>query len=178
MIQFITGNANKFVEVKAVLSELEQLTLDLPESQELDPHEIIRAKREEARKHVHGEIMVEDTSLYLEGMNEFPGPLIKWFLKSLGHEGIARLVDRLDTDRATAKTLIGYVDAQGSTHFFEGAIQGRMVHPRTTSSFSWDIFFIPDGHDKTFAEMSREEKNAISMRRMAVEKLKAFLEQR
>ncbi len=175
MIQFITGNANKFAEAQAILGQIEQRHLDLPEIQELDPHKIIRVKLEEARKHVSGEIMVEDTSLYLEGMNGFPGPLIKWFMKALGHEGVANLVDRLGNDRAVAKTLIGYSDAQGDTHFFEGEIHGRVVHPRTTSLFSWDVFFLPDGQEKTFAEMSQSEKNEISMRRMAVEKLRAFL---
>jgi inosine/xanthosine triphosphate pyrophosphatase family protein len=62
-IYFITGNKSKFTEGKAILPELEQLEIDLPEIQEIDARLIIEAK--------------EDTSLYLECLNGLPGPLIK-----------------------------------------------------------------------------------------------------
>jgi len=59
--------------------------------------------------------------------------------------------------------------------FFEGSIKGTIVAPIAESSFGWDPLFKPDGHDKTFADMTPEEKNAISHRRKALQKLKEFL---
>ena len=176
MIYFITGNKNKFEEVKIILPEVEQLDIDLPEIQEIDAKEIIKEKLLEALKHKKGEFIVEDTSLYLDSLHGLPGPLIKWFLQTIGNEGLANLADKLGNDKAVAKTIIGYAKSQGDIHFFEGVINGKIVSPRGKTNFGWDPIFLPDSHKKTFAEMSREEKNKISMRRNALNKLKKFMQ--
>lgn len=176
MSSFITGNENKLKEVRAIVGEdIGHVDIDLPEIQEIDPYKVIQAKLAEALKHTQGDFFIEDTSLYLDGLNGLPGPLIKWFLQSLGTEGLADLAERTGNIRATAKTVIGYVSRDGAMHFFEGSISGTIVRPRVASSFGWDPIFLPDGHDKTFAEMTREEKNRISMRSIALSKLKEFL---
>ena len=94
-LYFITGNKNKFEEAKAMIPSLQQLDMDLVEIQSTDAHEIIRAKLNEALKYHEGELIVEDTSLYLSCLNGLPGPLIKWFLKSIGNEGIYNLTKNL-----------------------------------------------------------------------------------
>ncbi|MBI2121899.1 MAG: non-canonical purine NTP pyrophosphatase [Candidatus Sungbacteria bacterium] len=175
MIHFITGNKDKFEEIKAILPEIERMKIDLPEIQEIDAHEIIRQKLESAQKHAKGEFMVEDTSLYLECLNGLPGPLIKWFLKTIGVGGLAGLAEKLENTKAEAKTVIGYMSGSGEIRFFEGIVKGQIISPRGEKRFEWDRIFRPDGHDKTFAEMGMEEKNKISMRRIAVNRLKKFL---
>lgn len=175
MIKFITGNKNKFEEVKAVLPDIEQLDIDLPEIQETDARAIIKAKLQEALNHQKGEFIVEDTSLYLECLNGLPGPLIKWFLKSMGNNGLATLVEKMGNDKAEARTIIGYAKNHEEIYFFEGAVKGRIVALRGDTHFGWDPIFLPDGYEKTFAEMGTEEKNKISMRKMAASKLKEFL---
>jgi non-canonical purine NTP pyrophosphatase (RdgB/HAM1 family) len=176
MIYFITGNKNKLAEVQAVLPEVEQLYIDLPEIQEIDAQKIIQAKLTEALNHKKGEFIVEDTSLHLDCLNGLPGPLIKWFLQTIGNQGLAQLAEKLDNDKAEAVTMIGYAKSQGEMQFFRGSVKGKIVNPRGETKFGWDPIFIPDGHDKTFAEMGVEEKNKISMRRMALNKLKEFLD--
>src|SRR3989344_9423933 len=94
-LYFITGNKNKFAEVKSVLSDIEQLDMDLPEIQDFDPHKVVRAKLIEALKHKDGEFIVEDTSLYLDCLGGLPGPLIKWFMKTIGNEGLCNLAEKL-----------------------------------------------------------------------------------
>ena len=178
MIYFITGNKNKLGEVKLVLPDVEQLDIDLPEIQEIDAKEIIRKKLLEALNHAKGEFIVEDTSLYLDCLKGLPGPLIKWFLKTVGNNGLAEIAEKLGNDRAEAKTIIGYAKNHEEIYFFEGAIKGRIVEPRGESNFGWDPIFLPDVHTKTFAEMNREEKNEISMRRNALNKLSEFLRNR
>lgn len=177
-IYFITGNKKKFEEVKAILPFVEQLDIDLPEIQDIAPHKIIRSKLTEALNHKEGEFIVEDTSLYLDCLNGLPGPLIKWFLATIGNEGLVKLADKLGNDRAEAKTIIGYGKSRDEVHFFEGSIKGRIRKAKPGSGFGWDPVFVPDGYEKAFGEMTKEEKNSISMRKIAVTKFKEFLEQK
>lgn len=173
-LHFITGNQGKLKEVQSILGDVVALDIDLVEIQSLDAHEIIRAKLEEARIHHKGKLIVEDTSLYFQGLNGLPGPLIKWFMKSIGNDGLMKIVQNLDNNRAEAKTVIGYSNANGEVSFFEGSVFGTIVTPRGTG-FGWDPIFMPDGQTKTFGEMTAEGKNSLSMRRLAVEKLREFL---
>lgn len=174
-LYFITGNKNKFEEVRAVLGEVEQLDIDLPEIQDIDAKNIIRAKLLDALNHKDGQFIVEDTSLYLDCLKGLPGPLIKWFLKTIGNEGLANLAEKLGNNRAEAKTIIGYAKNRDEVKFFEGSVPGMIVAETGVSGFGWDPIFQPNGHDKTFAEMTAKEKNEMSMRKVAVEKLKEYL---
>lgn len=174
-LYFITGNAGKFAEVKQLIPAVEQLDVDLPELQEISAERIIEAKLNEARKHTRGQLLVEDTSLYLSCLNGLPGPLIKWFLKALGTNGLANLSIRMGQTAAQAKTLIGYAGEDDTVVFYEGVIDGTIVLPRGTNGFGWDAIFQPAGQMKTFAEMSPDEKNTYSMRKIAVLKLKEQL---
>ena len=171
---FITGNAGKFREAQTFIPEIKQLDLDLAEIQSLDAHEIIKHKLAEAQKHRKGRFVVEDVSVYIDGMNGLPGPLIKWFTKSVGYEGLAKLA-KVFGNKASAKCIIGYFDGK-NTEFFEGEVKGKIVEPRGSGGFGWDKNFVPDGYKKTFGEMALEEKNKISMRKIAFEKLSGYLQ--
>lgn len=175
-LYFVTGNKGKFEEVKAILGEVEQLDIDLPEIQGTDPREIIKAKLIEALNHQKGEFVVGDTSLYLDCLNGFPGPLIKWMLEKIGNEGLANLVKKMGNNQAEAKTVVGYAKSSEEIYFFEGSVRGEIVAPRGNLDFGWGPIFQPQGSMITYGEMSREEKNKISMRRIALNKLKDFLE--
>jgi len=175
ILYFITGNEHKVKESRQILGEVESLDIDLPEIQSLDPKQVIGAKLREARKHHQGPLFCEDVSLYLDCLNGLPGTLIKWFLKSLGPEGIVKITDQYNNPKATVKAFIGYY-CDDELHFFEGEVKGHIVSPKGESSFGFDPIFQPEGHDKTFAEMSLEEKNTISHRRKALQKLKKYLE--
>jgi len=170
---FITGNDNKFAEAKAIFPDLERLDIDLPEIQSNDPCEIIEAKLKEACKHHNGEFIVEDTSLFVECMNGLPGPLVKWFLQAVGAEGIYTMAKHKGKCDAEARAVIGYAK-EGTIQYFTGSIRGELVPPRG-KSFGWDPIFQPKGHTKTFGEMSTEEKNKISHRKLALQQLKEAL---
>lgn len=174
-IIFITGNTGKFNEASQIIPEIVQQDVDLDEVQSVDPKIVIGKKLEEAKKILQGGIVVEDTSLYLEALNGLPGPLIKWFMKTIGNEGLVKIANSFGNNRATAKVVIGFSNGS-DVNFFEGAIEGKIVEPRGNNGFGWDPIFEPEGGDKTFAEMNSEEKNKISMRKIAFEKLKNFLE--
>lgn len=178
MLYFITGNKHKFAEAKAVLPELEQLDIDLPEIQEINPKIVLKAKLEEARKLHQGNFVVEDTSLYLECINGLPGPLFKWFFKAIGREGVVNLTKKMGDNRVEAKTEVAYYLTQGGISYFEGVVKGYVVDPRGESGFGWDPIFMPEGFDKTYAQVNDEEKAKIGMdkpRKLAFEKLKEYL---
>src|SRR3989338_10111104 len=125
-LYFITGNKGKLTEVQSILGNVEALDIDLPEIQSLDAHEIIKAKLEEAKKHQAGEFIVEDTSLYFEALNGLPGPLIKWFMKTIGNDGLYKMAEAFGNTKTEAKTIIGYSDSNQNIEFFEGTIRGMI----------------------------------------------------
>jgi non-canonical purine NTP pyrophosphatase (RdgB/HAM1 family) len=175
-LYFITGNQGKFEEIQKIIPEIKQLNIDLPEIQGLDSEEILKEKLLAAQKHSNDSFIVEDTSFTLIGMNGLPGPLSKWFLKSIGNEGIVKLSKIFGT-QAEAKSLIGYSNEKGEIMFFEGVIPGEIVEitGEASKGFGWDPIFKPEGFDISFGEMEQEEKNKVSMRKIAVEKLKDYL---
>jgi inosine triphosphate pyrophosphatase len=177
-LYFITGNENKFKEFKHVLSshEIEQIDLDLAEVQDLNPYKVIEHKLNEAYAITYKtNILVEDTSMYFHCLNGLPGPFIKYFLKSLGNDGLAELVLKYPNHKATAKVIIGFLKDNKEIEFFEGSIEGNIVVPRGDMGFGWDSIFEIEELGKTFAELTFEEKANYSMRRFALEKLNVSL---
>lgn len=157
--------------------EMEQLDIDLPELQDIDPHNVIKAKLEEALKHHEGKFIVDDVSVTLDCLGgELPGPFIKWFLQSLDDRGIYELVNKLGNTKAKASLVIGYADGKDNIHFFEGVVEGDIVEPKG-ERFGWDPVFQPKGYKQTYAEMPYEEKNKMSHRYLALTKLKKYLEE-
>jgi non-canonical purine NTP pyrophosphatase (RdgB/HAM1 family) len=170
-IYFITSKKEKFEEAKAIIPELQQKDIDLTEIQSLDSMTIIMAKLEEAKKHIKGSILVEDASVECEALNNFPGPLAKWMIQAMTIQEIYPLIkDKKITYRAT----VGLWH-KGEVHYFEGTVEGKVVKPKGQQGWHWDPIFLPNGSKKTFAEMSKEEKNSYSHRGKAFQKLKEFL---
>ncbi|OGQ16978.1 MAG: hypothetical protein A3B70_01515 [Deltaproteobacteria bacterium RIFCSPHIGHO2_02_FULL_40_11] len=159
--------------------DVKQLFFDLPEIQSLDSKKIIEFKLSYASaKLPDKKIFVEDTSLHLDCLNGFPGPLIKWLLHSLKCEGIFDLCQKYNNAKAWAVTTLGFTNAnENDFHYFEGKIEGEIVSPKGKDGFGWDPIFQPQGLTRTFSEMSFEEKNRISMRTLALKKLKNFLDE-
>ena len=151
------------------------MDIDLPELQEIDPHKIIRHKLQEALKHHKGPILIEDTSLYMECLwSKLPWPLIKWFLQELKNEGLYELAKKYNNFNAKATVLIAYAKNIDEIEFFEGTVKWTIVEPVHTD-FWRDGIFQAEGYHRPYGAMSKEEKNKISMRRIAVNKVKDFL---
>lgn len=174
-IYFVTSNLGKLQECKKIIPDLEQIDIDLPEIQELDPHKVIKEKLECAYSRLKKPVLVEDTSVFLECLNGFPGPLIKWFIQSMGLEKVVELVNKFENQNVYALTIFGYKDSNESPIFFEGKLSGIFVPPSGEDGFGWDSIFIPEGYTKTFAELSPEEKEAISMRTIALQKFEKYI---
>lgn len=176
---FVTSNTNKFQELQSLLeTSIEQVMIDLPEVQAIDVREVIEAKARAAYDELQAPALVEDTGLFIPAWNGLPGALIRWFLQTVGNEGICQMLSSYDDRRAVAETFIGYFDGESFFHF-SGKVEGSIApSPRGEMGFGWDAIFIPTNSDKTFAEMTMKEKEEFSMRKIAVQKLNAHLAQK
>lgn len=173
---FATTNANKLREVNEILGKnLEQLAIELYEPQGLDVVDVIRQKAEDAFRQTGKIVLVEDTALEFLAWNGLPGALIKWFLETVGNEGLLKMLQGYADRKAIARTAVGFFDGQ-KVHVFVGSIEGIISQDVCgTRGFGWDPIFIPSGHDKTFAEMTAKEKNSVSMRVLALEDMRNTL---
>ncbi len=174
---FVTSNLDKLREAEEVLGvKLEHHALDLAELQSLDLEEVVHAKARLAVQRLGRPVLVEDTSLELAGLGGFPGPLIRWLLSCVGPAGICRLASAFGDKRATARCLACASDS-ASEILGLGVVHGSIaVAPRGRSGFGWDSAFIADdAGGRTYAELPRAEKNAISHRRKAFEALRAAM---
>lgn len=174
---FATGNANKLREVNEILGQrLKQISIDLYEPQDIAVEAVVRKKAEDAFHKTGKFVLIEDTGLEFEAWGGLPGALVKWFLDSVENEGILRMLSEETDRRATAKTAFGFFDGNRS-QVFVGSVSGTIsVEIRGTGGFGWDPIFVPDGYDKSFAEMSVAEKNSISMRKRALDRMHAELQ--
>ena len=184
-VHFVTGNNNKFEETRAIVGDLvnlKQIDIDLPEIQG-DFDEIINEKLNYALDRMHNNcwIMVEDTSLSFEAMGELPGPYVKWFLKTIGNEGLVKMLKGFDNNRATARCAFGIGKkrpGEREKHFVYGEDYGTIVPPREIEgkkAFGWDPIFQPDDSEETYAEMDIMQKNQVSQRAKALRNLRMKL---
>ncbi|ODN82071.1 inosine triphosphate pyrophosphatase [Cryptococcus amylolentus CBS 6039] len=179
---FVTGNANKLREVQAILAtgdsgiKCTSQSLDVPEVQGTT-QEVAIAKVKSAAEQLGAACVTEDTALCFEALNGLPGPYIKDFMANLGHEGLNTLLQGFPTTKATALCTFAYSAGPGSEPIlFEGRTDGNIVPARGPAKFGWDPVFQPEeGEGKTYAEMKNEDKNKISHRYRALEKLRVYL---
>lgn len=179
-IVFVTGNAKKLEEFVAILGsnfprQITSKKLDLPEYQgEID--DICRNKCRVAASLVKGPVIIEDTCLCFNAWKGLPGPYIKWFLEKLGPEGLHETLKGRGDYLAEAVCTFAYCSGEDDADvlLFQGRTRGTIVSPRGPRDFGWDPCFQPLDHDKTYAELPKEEKNKISHRSKALEKLKHY----
>jgi inosine triphosphate pyrophosphatase len=185
-ITFVTGNANKLREVVQILCNGEEgakvgkftitnQKIDLDEIQG-SIEDVTIHKVKQAAQIVGGPVLVEDTCLGFNAYNNLPGPYIKWFVKSIGLDGLVKMLDGFQDKSANAITTFGYCDGpNGEVKLFQGITEGTIGNSTGPTDFGWDSIFTPDGFETTYAQMKGEAKNKISQRSKALAKVKEFL---
>ena len=175
-LTFITGNATKVEHLARYLDfSIEQMKLDIPEIQSLDLEEVAADKAKAAFAVLRTPVLVEDTALTFEALNGLPGPLVKYFLESIGNEGLTKLLAGYDNRAAVAETCFAICDESG-VHLFKGACKGRVADFPKGDGYGWDPVFIPEGSELTWAEFDFTQQKGVSMRRLASKKLQVYLE--
>jgi len=173
---FITGNQGKVDEFSRILGiPIKHQKLSVPEIQSLDVAEVAQHKARAAFESIQAPVIVEDTALGFTALGGLPGPLLKWFEESLGHDGLCCLLDPYEDKSAIASTAIAYFDGD-TEHIFLGETVGSIAEAPCGTGFGWDPIFIPAGSDKTWGEASRAEKDADSMRMKALKKFHVWLD--
>jgi len=172
---YVTGNLNKLNESEKILEmKLKHADIDAPEIQAINVSEVVKEKAIYSYNILKKPVVVDDSGLYFNSMKGFPGALIKWLFKSVGNEGIFNIINSFKNKSAYAEVVIGYYDGI-NFESFSGKIDGEIVKPAGTNGFGWDAIFKVNENSKTFAQMTSEEKNLISMRKIALMKFKDFL---
>jgi len=184
-VTFITGNQDKARYLAQWLGhDVPHQKIDLPEIQSLELAEVVAHKAHEAYKQLGSPVLVEDVSLSFAALDDrLPGTFVKWFLETVGNEGMLKMLAGFDDRRATARIMYALYDGH-TLHTFGGEMPGSIAAAIATSkdsgwksSKSWNAIFIPEGSTKTYAEMTDEELQPFSHRAQAIEKLRIFLDQ-
>lgn len=185
---FATNNAHKLEEIRAILGDkVEILSLndidchaDIPETADtLQGNAALKAQY--IYDNYGLDCFADDTGLEVEALNGAPGIYSARYAGGEGHDSEANMKKLLsemqdkDNRKARFRTVICLIE-DGKEHFFEGIVNGSIIRERKGGAgFGYDPVFMPDGYSETFAEMGNDEKNKISHRARAVQKLCEYL---
>ena len=186
---FATNNAHKLEEVAAILGDqVELLSLndigcqtDIPETAEtLEGNALLKSSY--IYKNYHLDCFADDTGLEVEALNGAPGVYSARYAGGEGHDAQANMLkllhelDGKENRKAQFRTAISLI-LDGKEYLFEVVIKGEIIkEKRGDSGFGYDPVFMPEGYDRTFAELGNDIKNQISHRALAVQKLCEFLQ--
>ena len=177
-IYFATGNAGKVKEARSILSdcEVEQLDVETVEPQSGSIEEIALSKVEQAIEKSDVEedvfLIADDSGLFVDELNGFPGPLSSPFDSMVGKERLLDLMDEGADARFRAAIALHVPD--GENEVFVGSAEGEIVEPRGDGGFGYDPLFLPEGNDETWGE-DPGFKDEVSHRQEALEELREFL---
>ena len=177
-LTLITGNVNKAAQFSKYLGmPVDHQKIDLDELQSFQLIEVIEHKARQAYERIKKPVIVDDVSFEMEALNGLPGPFIKFFEEILGVDKISELAYKYDNQRVRARMMLGFFDGK-QFYSFEGFTDGKISREVLgENGFGFDAIYIPDGYKKTRAEMNDDEYDMTNHRRIAVEKLKEFLEE-
>ncbi len=178
----VTGNLHKLHEARGIVEpygiELEQVSLPKLEIQSDDLAEIALHAARHAYSIARKPIVVDDSGLFIEALGGFPGPYSSYVYKTIGYNGILRLMNGLDDRRACFMTAVAAIYPPLEA-VFTGVTCGVITRePRGSGGFGFDPIFAPEGSTRTYAEMSLEEKNRVSHRARAFAKFAEWASKR
>lgn len=187
-IVFATNNAHKLCEIRRIIGErFRVLSLsdigchdDIPETgMTLEENALMKARY--VKEHYGYDCFADDTGLLVDALGGAPGVFSARYAGGEGHDSEANmrllLQNMADKNNRSARfrTVIALIEGEVE-HLFKGECEGTITRERSgTDGFGYDPIFLPEGYNLTFAQMSPDEKNAISHRGRAVSKLISYL---
>jgi len=178
-VHLVSENPGKLREAQFVLGKFglgaKPVKAEKLEVQSDSLEEIARVAAEHLLGRVPEPFIVEDSGLFIASLKGFPGPYSSYVYRTIGCEGVLKLMLGIEDRRAkfVCAAALGF---GGRVHVFTGEVEGVISEkPKGQGGFGFDPIFVPLGHAKTFAEMTLEEKCAVSHRSKALEALAKHL---
>lgn len=184
---FATNNAHKLSEVRAILApQYEVVSLaelncfdDIPETADtLEGNALLKAQYIFDKFQLN--CFADDTGLEVEALNGEPGVYSARYAgeDNNAQNNMQKLLLNLagkSNRKAHFRTVIALIE-DGEVYYFEGKIEGNIAHEASgNTGFGYDPIFVPEGYTQSFAELGSDEKNKISHRALAVQKLVLYL---
>ena len=174
MITFITGNEHKVKEAENIFKlfgvELEHIDLGYEEPQGTLEEVAISGAKYASRK-LDKPVIVEDAGLFIKALNGFPGTYSHYVQDTIGNKGILKLLKDTDDRYAEFRSVIGYCAPNSEPKTFLGKVEGEIaVEEKGDLGFAFDPLFYVPSLDKTFGELTTDEKNQFSHRKNSLEK--------
>ena len=185
---FASNNKNKIQEIQALVPNIIQIvsledigcTEDIPETADTIEGNAILKANYVTEKYGY-DCFADDTGLEVEALNGAPGVYSARYAgeQKDANDNMDKLLSELkdkSNRKANFKTVIA-LNLNGKQNLFTGIINGKIIKEKMgTNGFGYDPIFVADGYEKTFAELSMEEKSTISHRGIAVKELILFLQ--
>lgn len=173
-ITFITGNQHKVKEAKGIFDnfgiELEHADLGYPEIQG-DLMDVARFGAKHVAKRLGQPVIVEDAGIFIKALNGFPGSYSSYVQDTLGNQGILKLMSDIIDRYAEFRSAVGFCTPKTEPEIFLGTVKGSIgFKEKGKNGFAYDPLFTPVGYEETFGELTTQEKNEFSHRRMSLEK--------
>jgi XTP/dITP diphosphohydrolase len=173
-LYFVSSNPNKFQEIEPILRQYgivsQLIKMSIQEIQSESVHRIAEAKSTYAFKHLLRPVVIEDDGFYISSLNGFPGQYSSFVYKTLGNQGILKLMLNKVNRRAYFLSVIAYNDGH-TLKMFSGKTRGMLSKVAAEGGWGFDPVFVPKNTNKTYAELSRlNRKSFYSHRRKSIEK--------
>ncbi|MBI0583372.1 MAG: RdgB/HAM1 family non-canonical purine NTP pyrophosphatase [Methanomassiliicoccus sp.] len=178
----VTSNLGKLEEFRSALAplgcEVVHSVEDCDEIQADTLEEVVRSCLDQLRDKGLENIVIDDSGLFVHPLNGFPGVYSSYALRTIGMDGILRLLDGAEDRSAHFECCVG-ASIGGEMFTASGRCEGTIaLSPSGTGGFGFDPIFLPSGFYRTFAEISITEKNSISHRGKAVQAFSKELRRR
>ena len=180
-INLVTSNLGKVEELTNILKpfghKASQLNVECPEIQASTLVEVVDFGLDWlAAKQIQPPFIIDDAGIFIEALQDFPGVYSRYVYDTIGLNGVLKQMEGLEDRTTTFKCVLGLMLEDGTKHKFVGECKGNLIHEiRGSGGFGYDPIFIPDNFDKTFSELSPDEKNSVSHRGQAMKKVVNFL---
>lgn len=177
MINFVTSNEGKFAEARGIFKDLVQKNIGYTEIQADTLEEVATYGMKEVSSRLQGPVMLEDAGLFIEALKGFPGVYSAYVQKTIGNDGILRLMQGREDRKAYFRSVVAYTEPGMEPRLFKGEVHGKIgFESRGGKGFGYDpIFYVGE---KSLGEMEIEEKNRISHRAASMKALKEYLASR
>ncbi len=174
-VRFATGNSGKMEEARIILSPFGIRPVALNgkgvEIQADTVSEVASYSARVASRKYKKALIVEDAGLFVDSLAGFPGPFSSYAFKTIGIDGLLKLLKGVASRRAHFASAVAYCTPTSEPKVFEGVVNGRILDAEVGSGgFGFDPVFLPDRSAKSMAQMTLEEKCAVSHRGQAMRK--------